>query len=188
MNMGISMNKIKEFLTTEKNNLKVERKKKESNIYRCELNIASIDDAIKKLELQVDNTINVFKPADKNESDEMREIRLLKERRDSLQKDIDVMKKRVVIIDNRLDKIGEVDKEVPLYDVNGYKMLSIRESERQRIARDIHDSVVQKMTALIHKSEFVQMVMDSDPQRAKLELEVINKTMRECIDELRDII
>lgn len=118
----------------------------------------------------------------------MREIRLLKERRDSLQKDIDVMKKRVVIIDNRLDKIGEVDKEVPLYDVNGYKMLSIRESERQRIARDIHDSVVQKMTALIHKSEFVQMVMDSDPQRAKLELEVINKTMRECIDELRDII
>ena len=188
MNMGISMNKIKEFLTTEKNNLKVERKEKESNIYRCELNIASIDDAIKKLELQVDNTINVFKPADKNESDEMREIRLLKERRDSLQKDIDVMKKRVVIIDNRLDKIGEVDKEVPLYDVNGYKMLSIRESERQRIARDIHDSVVQKMTALIHKSEFVQMVMDSDPQRAKLELEVINKTMRECIDELRDII
>ena len=168
MNMGISMNKIKEFLTTEKNNLKVERKEKESNIYRCELNIASIDDAIKKLELQVDNTINVFKPADKNESDEMREIRLLKERRDSLQKDIDVMKKRVVIIDNRLDKIGEVDKEVPLYDVNGYKMLSIRESERQRIARDIHDSVVQKMTALIHKSEFVQMVMDSDPQRAKL--------------------
>ena len=58
------MNKIKEFLTTEKNNLKVERKEKESNIYRCELNIASIDDAIKKLELQVDNTINVFKPAD----------------------------------------------------------------------------------------------------------------------------
>ncbi len=35
-------------------------------------------------------------------------------------------------------------------------MLSIRESERQRIARDIHDSVVQKMTALIHKSEFVR--------------------------------
>ncbi len=64
-----------------------------------------------KAELQVDNTINVFKPADKNESDEMREIRLLKERRDSLQKDIDVMKKRVVIIDNRLDKIGEVDKK-----------------------------------------------------------------------------
>ena len=50
MNMGISMNKIKEFLTTEKNNLKVERKEKESNIYRCELNIASINDAIKKLE------------------------------------------------------------------------------------------------------------------------------------------
>lgn len=182
------MNKIKEFLTTEKNNLKAERKEKESNIYRCEINIASIDDAIKKLELQVDNTINAFKPADNNESDEMREIRLLKERRESLQKDIDVMKKRVVIIDNRLDKIGEVDKEVPLYDVNGYKMLSIRESERQRIARDIHDSVVQKMTALVHKSEFVQMVMDSDSQRAKLELEVINKTMRECIDELRDII
>lgn len=182
------MNKIKEFLTTEKNNLKVEREEKESNIYRCQLNIESIDNAIKKLEEQIDDTANIFKPASDNESDEEREIRSLEERRESLQKDIEVMKKRITIIDNRLDKIGEVDKEVPLYDVNGYKMLSIRESERQRIARDIHDSVVQKMTALVHKSEFVQMVMDSDSQRAKLELEVINKTMRECIDELRDII
>ena len=43
----------------------------------------------------------------------------------------------------------------------------------QRIARDIHDTVVQGLTALIHKNEFVGKIFETDKQRAQLELKRI---------------
>ena len=35
------------------------------------------------------------------------------------------------------------------------EILWILEEDRQRISRDIHDTVVQNLTALIHKEEFI---------------------------------
>lgn len=186
--MNNSANKIKEFLSADIANLKAEKEEKMESIYRGELNIASIDEAIDRLIIQTDKTRDVFKPCEDGESDAMKEIRLLNEKKEGIRSDISVMKKRIVCIDNRLDKLKEMHNEMPSYDISGYKILAVRESERQRIARDIHDTVIQKMTALTHKTEFVQKVVDSDAQRAKLELEIINKVMHECIDELRDII
>lgn len=72
--------------------------------------------------------------------------------------------------------------------IQGEDILKIQELERERIARDIHDSVIQKLTALTHKSEFCVRVIDSDKSRVKLELKNIEEVARECINELRDII
>lgn len=182
------MSKIKEFLSVELSNLKAEKEENQSNISRCEFNIESINDTIERLQSQIDSTRGVFKPLDEKDSDEQREILSLCEKKESIQKDIDIMKKRIVCIDNKIKALAEVESDEEPIDIGGYKMLSIRENERQRIARDIHDSVIQKMTALIHKTEFIQKVIDTDAPRAKLELEVINMVMHECVDELRDII
>ena len=40
----------------------------------------------------------------------------------------------------------------------------MQEADRQRIARDIHDTVVQGLTALIHKNEFVGKIFETDKQ------------------------
>lgn len=182
------MEKIKKFLFVELENLKAEKEENLRNIYRGELNIESIDKAIAALELELDSTGDVFKPAEGEESNIEKEIRSLRGRKESIQEDIDVIRKRLIVNDNKMNLLDDLQKGEGSVDISGYKMLSIRENERQRIARDMHDTVVQKITALIHKTEFVQQVMDNDMPRAKLELEVINKAMHECVDELRNLI
>ena len=64
----------------------------------------------------------------------------------------------------------------------------MQEADRQRIARDIHDTVVQGLTALIHKNEFVGKIFETDKQRAQLELKKNNNVIRDSINELRNII
>lgn len=70
----------------------------------------------------------------------------------------------------------------------GVKILEQQELERQRIARDLHDTTVQNLTAMIHKIEFCQQIMDMDSIRAKLELQLLSNTLRESIDDMREII
>lgn len=67
-------------------------------------------------------------------------------------------------------------------------ILNIQEQDRQRIARDLHDISLQNLTHLIHKIELSSMYIDTDPIQAKLELSIVNKRLRETIDEIRSII
>lgn len=64
----------------------------------------------------------------------------------------------------------------------------MQEKDRQRIARDLHDTSLQNLTHLIHKIELSSMYIDKDPVQAKLELSIISKRLRETIDEIRGII
>lgn len=70
----------------------------------------------------------------------------------------------------------------------GVRILEQQENERQRIARELHDTTIQVLTNLVHKTELCMKVMDIDPIRARLELEIINNTIRYTINELRNII
>ena len=67
-------------------------------------------------------------------------------------------------------------------------VLTIQEQDRQRIARDLHDISLQNLAHLIHKIELAGLYVDQDPIKAKLELSVINKMLKENIDEIRNII
>jgi len=67
-------------------------------------------------------------------------------------------------------------------------VLNIQEEDRQRIARDLHDVSLQNLAHLVHKIELCGMYIDSDPIKAKLELAVVGKNLREVIDEIRNII
>lgn len=68
------------------------------------------------------------------------------------------------------------------------RVLDIQEKERQRIARDLHDTSLQNLAHLVHKIELSSLFIDQDPLRAKLELAAVNKNLREVIDEIRETI
>lgn len=68
------------------------------------------------------------------------------------------------------------------------KILEMQEKDRQRIARELHDSSVQNLTHLIHMIELSSMFIDKDPIRAKLELENCIKIIKSTVDEIREII
>lgn len=67
-------------------------------------------------------------------------------------------------------------------------VLEIQEKERQRIARDLHDSSLQNLTHLVHKTELCSLYIDQDPIKAKLELATIEKSLRNVIDDIRNCI
>lgn len=83
--------------------------------------------------------------------------------------------------------LNNVDK---MYTKNtlGIHILKYQENERQRIARDLHDSTVQVLANLVHRCEICSKVMDVDNVRAKLEIEVIEKTLKDSISDMRNII
>ena len=68
------------------------------------------------------------------------------------------------------------------------RLLMIQEQDRNRIAADLHDSTVQSMTALVHKVELIEHLLDMDRTRAFVELSGMKDTIRGMIQEMREII
>ena len=68
------------------------------------------------------------------------------------------------------------------------KLLETQEMDRNRISRDLHDSTVQSLTSLIHKTEYCSKMIDKDPVRAKLELQTMIDLNKEIINDMREII
>ncbi len=67
-------------------------------------------------------------------------------------------------------------------------ILNIQEEDRQRIARDLHDTSLQNLAHLVHKIELSSLYIDEDPMKAKLELAVISNNLRMIIDDIRNTI
>ena len=67
-------------------------------------------------------------------------------------------------------------------------LLETQENERQRISRELHDSTVQNLTAMVHMAELCSKLVDMDPIRCKLELSKMIKNLREIIDDTRKMI
>lgn len=68
------------------------------------------------------------------------------------------------------------------------EFLEKQELERKRIARELHDSIVQNLTTLIYKTELCSKLIFKDPVQAQLEMCMMSDTLRSCIKEMRDII
>jgi two-component system sensor histidine kinase DegS len=68
------------------------------------------------------------------------------------------------------------------------ELLETQENERQRISRELHDSTVQNLTSLVHKTELCSKLVESDPVRCKLELVMMSKIIREIISDTRQMI
>lgn len=88
------------------------------------------------------------------------------------------------VLSERLEKLEKfLNKEN-----NKITALKMQEEDRKRIARELHDTSLQNLTHLIHKIELCGMYIDKDPVQAKLELTIVNKHLKEIIDEIRGTI
>jgi len=85
--------------------------------------------------------------------------------------------------------ITAADSETVVLDKEkGLHILESQEHDRNRIARDLHDSSVQSLTALVHKTELCIRLIDMDTIRVKLELQTMIETIKTIINGMREII
>lgn len=94
--------------------------------------------------------------------------------------------------DSSDDNKKEIEKRKCNYEKEVFnkrlQILDIQEKERQRIARDLHDTSLQNLAHLIHNIELSSLYIDEDPIRAKLELQVVIRKLKSVIQEMRNTI
>lgn len=174
-----------------------------AKISKINTDIENIDEMIKQVSKEVDNAFEIFSPRQKKNDFARLEIDKLLSNKQELQDSLTLLIEEANELDGDIGNIKEAlgetieDESVLCTDeeiiscedrMNGIKILQQQENERSRIARDLHDSVVQVLANMIHKCEMCSKIIDVDSIRAKLELEIMSKNLRDSISEIRNII
>ena len=157
---------------------------------------------IQLLEESNDPNIESFTPREINNYNRNKIIELQYEQK-LADKKLQDLRTKISEVDYKIDEINSVIKVAKedifdSYDEDFTKqefdpelnllLLETVEGERQRISRDLHDSTVQNLTSLVHKSELCMKLLELDPIRCKLELSSISKILRDVIDDTRKMI
>lgn len=152
--------------------------------------------------LKAEDKQNIFSPKKFN-TDTQNKITVLEKEQDEYFKKFEIVKQNLHELNIKLDELDSVlkvakdqkaDREKRINgflennDIFKLKMLEIQENERQRIARDLHDSSVQKLVSMVHKIELCSKLVDIDPIRCKLEMVTMSKAVKEVIEEMRQMI
>jgi Signal transduction histidine kinase len=97
---------------------------------------------------------------------------------------------RQIVDDKKSDELFGCNPFSQLKSIEnfGVQILETQENERIRIARELHDSTVQNLTNLVHKTELCLKLVDIDTVRVKLELETEINSIRSIINDMRSII
>lgn len=135
------------------------------------------------LNSEPEEDVKVFLPKN-NELSHKNEIKDIEERKARYQEENKSLLEKKNILSSRIAQIEKILES----EKDDLTILNIQEEDRKRIARDLHDSSLQNLAHLIHQIELSGLYIDEDPIRAKLELSVVNKRLREIIEEIRNTI
>lgn len=78
--------------------------------------------------------------------------------------------------------------EEKLEDANKRIAELVKQEERQRIARDLHDTLGQKLSLIGLKSDLARKLIYKDPEQAKEELKDVQQTARTALTEVRTMV
>lgn len=169
-------------------------------IQGVEQKLREVDYTLSEYEHKQDSNINFFSPVGVYEEGEekknlLRAAEDLKERLPRLNDKLEQYKHRkeqIQFVRNTFKGMCrnsvEPGESVTVSQDQGLHILQSHEYERNRIAMDLHDSSVQSLTGLVHKTELCMRLMDIDTIRVKLELQTMIGTIKSVIDGMRDII
>ena len=173
-----SLNEMYIALIEEENNLNGRIKK---NLLR----ISEIDAYLQLLNNKKEKEENIFSPRNVEEVHK-ESIAIQQEEKDQIEEE-----NRKLY--SRLDKVSSFANGLQMAmegesSFNKWEIFDVQEKERQRIARDLHDSSLQNLTHLVHKVELASVYIDKDAVQAKLELATVNKSLKQIIDDIRSVI
>lgn len=173
----------------------------ENKLNKIQMRIKENSEMLKLLERTDDVNFESFTPREvyKKDRDKICDLR---EEQKLLQDTFEKEKENLIVFDEKISGLAELIKEAEkmvCLDETDHRekkeketylvsFLEMQENERQRISRELHDTTVQNLTGLVHKTELCSKLVELDPLRCRLELNMISKTLREVIEEMRGMI
>lgn len=154
-----------------------------AQIHRNLLYIKEEETCVKNFENTDDDELKMFYPRIDNnfQKDEIEKANI---RKIDYEKQNEILYERKTLLESMIEKmkiaIGQEGQKTTA--------LNFQEEERKRISRDLHDTALQNLVHLIHKIELCNMYIDEDPIKAKLELSLISKNLKEIVNDIRDTI
>ena len=173
-----------------------DRKSLQDQIVETETLIRQNNDYIESLSKKDDNDYNVFSPrsASRVYKDFVAEK---KSEIEELENKVRELYKKLSNVTKKLDSLSELNPEEleaskeearVISSLGKAKLLELQEDDRQRIAADLHDTVLQNLSLVMHNLELSAKFVDYDPIRAKLEIESNRKLVKDTIDDIRGTI
>lgn len=112
-----------------------------------------------------------------------------RQQKEQLVAECDELEKQIHKYDNKMNRLEKIiSNKSSMLHVKQLSILDVQEKERQRIARDLHDTSLQDLTHLIHKVELASLYIDQDPIKTKLELATVESGIRKVIEDIRNSI
>lgn len=166
--------------------IKKELDRQSSSLQKKKFQIEEIDTYLENLFSKDQSDFQVFLPR-KVEDVYHDVIEQNKQQREKLVTECDDIEKLLHTGNVRLERLEKViaDQSVVLH-MKQLSVLDVQEKERERIARDLHDSSLQNLTHLVHKVELSSLYIDQDVVKAKLELATVEQGLRKVIDDIRN--
>ena len=165
--------------------LKTEQTRRLSTLHEKKNEIAEIDTYLNDLLNKEQSDLQVFLPRKVEDvyHDVIEKSNLQKEK---LFVECDQLEKQFYLDEHRMKQLEKILSDTSMLHVKQLSILDAQEKERQRIARDLHDTSLQNLTHLVHKVELSTLYIDEDPVKVKLELATIEKGIRKVIEEIRN--
>lgn len=174
-----------EIIQTMYDELKKEQTDRQSVLQEKKNQIAEIDTYLDSLLNKEESDLQVFLPR-KVEDVYHDVIERNKHQKDKLLAECDELEKQFHSDESKMEQLEKFLSGSSMFHVKQLSILDAQEKERQRIARDLHDTSLQNLTYLIHKVELSSLYIDEDPVKAKLELATVEKGIREVIEDIRN--
>lgn len=184
-----------EILLNLKESFLEEKRDIQNSIIEIETQIQECKEYVVSLNKKDESDFSMFSPrsASRVYKDQVSEKKLEIE---DLEEKLRIHYKKLSNVTKKIDSLNSLNADnlsLQSNDANDEKeqhslFLKFQEDDRQRIAADLHDSVLQNLSLIMHNMELANKFIDYDPIRAKLEIETNRKLIKETIDEIRDTI
>lgn len=201
----MSENKAGDILLDLKKSFLDDKKELQDKIVEVETEIRQCKDFIESLNKKDECDYNMFSPrsASRVYKDQVYEKKLEIE---ELEEKLRVYYRKLGNVTKKIDSLNDLNPDTLEVDKNeaadiveivsqsddrvndSSVFLKLQEADRQRIAAELHDSVLQNLSLVMHNLELAEKFIDYDSVRAKLELESNRKIVKETIDDIRSTI
>lgn len=190
---------VKEYLEKLQSDFLEQKVTMEKEISNLQIHLKENVEFVRLLEEDSNTTYASFSPREVNPKNKVK-IEELNTEKKEMEKQLEQLQEQYEECIGKLQEVSEVLHSLqPFVTEQGasavaerekYRLtiLETQENERQRISRELHDDTVQNLTSMVHKVELCSKLVEMDPIRCKLELVTLGKTLREIINDTRQMI